>query len=99
MEECEVLCNRLAIMVNGELKCIGSSQELTRLHLVGFNIIVRLKQGSSSHEIENVKTHMTTELPCSLVDSNSVSTQPMLLLPSLNLGSFSLIIVLIFRVF
>lgn len=28
MEECEALCTRLAIMVNGELKCIGSLQYL-----------------------------------------------------------------------
>lgn len=28
MEECEALCTRLAIMVNGEFKCIGSSQYL-----------------------------------------------------------------------
>ena len=26
MEECEALCTRLAIMVNGQLKCIGSLQ-------------------------------------------------------------------------
>ncbi|XP_032295539.1 phospholipid-transporting ATPase ABCA3 isoform X3 [Drosophila virilis] len=28
MEECEALCTRLAVMVNGELKCIGSTQHL-----------------------------------------------------------------------
>uniref|UniRef100_A0A8W7Q2W6 ABC transporter domain-containing protein n=1 Tax=Anopheles coluzzii TaxID=1518534 RepID=A0A8W7Q2W6_ANOCL len=28
MEECEALCTRLAIMVNGEFKCIGSTQHL-----------------------------------------------------------------------
>jgi len=28
MEECEALCTRLAIMVNGKLKCIGSPQHL-----------------------------------------------------------------------
>ena len=28
MEECEALCNRLAIMVNGAFKCIGSPQHL-----------------------------------------------------------------------
>ncbi len=28
MEECQVLCNRLAIMVNGTLKCLGSPQHL-----------------------------------------------------------------------
>lgn len=28
MEECEALCTRLAIMVNGRLKCLGSIQHL-----------------------------------------------------------------------
>ena len=28
MEECEALCTRLAIMVNGRYKCIGSPQHL-----------------------------------------------------------------------
>ena len=28
MEECEALCTRLAIMVNGEFKCLGSVQHL-----------------------------------------------------------------------
>jgi ABC-type multidrug transport system ATPase subunit len=28
MEECEALCNRLTIMVNGRLTCIGSPQHL-----------------------------------------------------------------------
>lgn len=28
MEECEALCTRLAVMVNGEFKCLGSTQHL-----------------------------------------------------------------------
>ena len=28
MEECEALCTRLAIMVNGSFKCLGSTQHL-----------------------------------------------------------------------
>jgi ABC-type multidrug transport system ATPase subunit len=28
MEECEALCNRIGILVAGELKCLGSSQHL-----------------------------------------------------------------------
>ena len=28
MEECEALCTRLAIMVNGQFKCLGSIQHL-----------------------------------------------------------------------
>lgn len=28
MEECEALCSRVAIMVNGQFKCLGSPQHL-----------------------------------------------------------------------
>lgn len=30
MEECEALCSRLAIMVNGRFRCLGSTQHLKR---------------------------------------------------------------------
>jgi len=34
MEECQVLCTRLAIMVNGTLRCIGSAQHLKNRSLL-----------------------------------------------------------------
>uniref|UniRef100_A0A1A9X391 ABC transporter domain-containing protein n=1 Tax=Glossina brevipalpis TaxID=37001 RepID=A0A1A9X391_9MUSC len=45
MEECEALCTRLAIMVNGELKCIGSTQHLKNKFSKG--LILKLKVRSS----------------------------------------------------
>lgn len=33
MEECEVLCNRLAIMVNGSFKCLGMSDFANKKYL------------------------------------------------------------------
>lgn len=30
MEECDALCTRLAIMVNGRFRCLGSTQHLKR---------------------------------------------------------------------
>ncbi|KAL7744177.1 hypothetical protein ACLKA6_009151 [Drosophila palustris] len=41
MEECEALCTRLAIMVNGEFKCIGSTQHLKNKFSKG--IILKIK--------------------------------------------------------
>ncbi|XP_017465331.1 PREDICTED: ATP-binding cassette sub-family A member 3 isoform X3 [Rhagoletis zephyria] len=41
MEECEALCTRLAIMVNGEFKCIGSTQHLKNKFSKG--LILKLK--------------------------------------------------------
>ena len=38
MEECEALCSRIAIMVNGTFKCIGSIQHLKNRYLLACEI-------------------------------------------------------------
>ena len=48
MEECEALCTRLAIMVNGEFKCLGSTQHLKNKFGEGFLLTVKLKRFSSN---------------------------------------------------
>ena len=42
MEECEVLCTRLAIMVNGEFKCLGSTQHLKNKFSEGFFLTIKI---------------------------------------------------------
>ncbi|XP_059614826.1 phospholipid-transporting ATPase ABCA3 isoform X2 [Phlebotomus argentipes] len=44
MEECEALCSRLAIMVNGEFKCLGSTQHLKNKFSKGYILVVQLKR-------------------------------------------------------
>jgi ABC-type multidrug transport system ATPase subunit len=44
MEECEALCNRIGILVRGELKCIGSSQHLKHRYGRGFQIDVSVDE-------------------------------------------------------
>ncbi|KAG5682373.1 hypothetical protein PVAND_011729 [Polypedilum vanderplanki] len=43
MDECEMLCNRLGIMKNGELKCIGYIQKLKEKFGKGFSLMVKMK--------------------------------------------------------
>ncbi|XP_069761376.1 phospholipid-transporting ATPase ABCA3 isoform X2 [Narcine bancroftii] len=43
MEECEVLCSRLAIMVNGEFKCLGSPQHLKSKFGSGYTLLVKIQ--------------------------------------------------------
>jgi len=43
MEECEALCTRLAIMVNGQLKCLGSTQHLKAKFGTGYILIVKVR--------------------------------------------------------
>ncbi|KAL5235297.1 hypothetical protein ACI65C_002707 [Semiaphis heraclei] len=43
MDECEALCNRLTIMVDGVMKCIGNIQYLKNRYGQGFTIMVKLR--------------------------------------------------------
>ena len=51
MEECEALCDRLAIMVNGQFQCFGNIPHLKNKFGQGFTILVKLQKGSA--DIEN----------------------------------------------
>uniref|UniRef100_A0A1Y1MCM6 ABC transporter domain-containing protein n=1 Tax=Photinus pyralis TaxID=7054 RepID=A0A1Y1MCM6_PHOPY len=44
MEECEALCTRSAIMVNGIFMCIGSTQHLKTKFSEGYTLIVKMKK-------------------------------------------------------
>eukprot|EP00048_Salpingoeca_helianthica_P013329 m.199157 g.199157 ORF g.199157 m.199157 type:complete len:2398 (-) comp15490_c4_seq8:19-7212(-) len=49
MEECEALCTRLAIMVNGRFRCLGSVQHLKHRFGRGFQLKLKVK-----HERDNI---------------------------------------------
>ncbi|XP_029356365.1 ATP-binding cassette sub-family A member 1 [Echeneis naucrates] len=46
MEECEALCSRMAIMVNGRFQCLGSVQHLKNRFGDGYTVILRLSDSS-----------------------------------------------------
>uniref|UniRef100_A0A182M226 ABC transporter domain-containing protein n=1 Tax=Anopheles culicifacies TaxID=139723 RepID=A0A182M226_9DIPT len=54
MEECEALCTRLAIMVNGEFKCLGSTQHLKNKFSKGFLLTVKVARGSAEAQQKRV---------------------------------------------
>ncbi|XP_058062386.1 phospholipid-transporting ATPase ABCA1 [Anopheles bellator] len=45
MDECEELCDRLSIMVEGRLRCIGFIPQLKQRHGDGFNLLLKLQDG------------------------------------------------------
>ena len=47
MEECEALCSRLGIMVNGQFKCLGSIQHLKTRFGSGYSLNIRCLEGRS----------------------------------------------------
>jgi ATP-binding cassette, subfamily A (ABC1), member 3 len=50
MEECEALCQRIGIMVSGELKCVGSSQHLRHRFGNGYQLDARLRSERDQQE-------------------------------------------------
>ena len=43
MEECEALCTRMAVMVNGRFQCLGSTQHLKDKFGAGYSLIIKLR--------------------------------------------------------
>jgi ATP-binding cassette subfamily A (ABC1) protein 3 len=60
MEECESLCSRIAIMVNGEFKCIGSNQHLKSRFGKGFNLLTKVQDKAC---LPDLQTFLREHLP------------------------------------
>ncbi|XP_039277621.1 phospholipid-transporting ATPase ABCA1 isoform X2 [Nilaparvata lugens] len=56
MDECEALCNRLTIMVGGQMKCIGNIQYLKQRFAQGFTAILKIQQMYGQHQLEREST-------------------------------------------
>ncbi|KAK0158992.1 hypothetical protein PV328_009925 [Microctonus aethiopoides] len=72
MEECEMLCNRLVIMVGGEIVCVGASQQLKQRFGAGYNIHVKLASTyQQNSDVETIKQRIVAKLNCNLIDENT----------------------------
>ncbi|XP_070186023.1 uncharacterized protein [Littorina saxatilis] len=65
MDECDSLCSRLAIMVNGQLKCIGSPQHLKNKFGEGYTVVLHL-QGLSNNRYSVAESFMA-QFPGSII--------------------------------
>ncbi len=63
MEECEALCNRIGIMTNGRLQCLGTSQHLKSKFGKGYQVAVKATIGSEAA----VKAFVLAQFPSSTV--------------------------------
>uniref|UniRef100_A0A8C8JYT6 P-type phospholipid transporter n=1 Tax=Oncorhynchus tshawytscha TaxID=74940 RepID=A0A8C8JYT6_ONCTS len=61
MEECEALCTRMAIMVNGRFRCLGSVQHLKNRFGDGYTIILRV--AGPDPDLRPVMEFIEKELP------------------------------------
>ncbi|ELU10176.1 hypothetical protein CAPTEDRAFT_219516, partial [Capitella teleta] len=65
MEECEALCSRLAIMVNGRFRCLGSTQHLKNRFGDGYTVSIRVKGPDFTREVDAVSRFMMRSFPSS----------------------------------
>jgi ABC-type multidrug transport system ATPase subunit len=65
MQECEALCQRIAIMVSGKLRCLGSSQHLRAKFGQGYTIAVKFKRSqlTDAAYLESVRSHLEAGIP------------------------------------
>ncbi|MCI4378826.1 hypothetical protein PGIGA_G00219950 [Pangasianodon gigas] len=61
MEECEALCTRLAIMVQGQFRCLGSLQHIKNRFGTGFTVKMYLT--SASCDVDAITTFMQEHFP------------------------------------
>lgn len=75
MEECEALCDRLAIMVNGQFKCLGGPQHLKNKFGKGFTVIIKLKRNRKEiiQDMDSVKKFFFSKFQdCTIKDEHMV---------------------------
>uniref|UniRef100_A0A8D2LMX0 P-type phospholipid transporter n=1 Tax=Varanus komodoensis TaxID=61221 RepID=A0A8D2LMX0_VARKO len=65
MEECEALCTRMAIMVNGRFRCLGSVQHLKNRFGDGYTIVVRI--GGAAPDLKPVQDFFEMAFPGSML--------------------------------
>ncbi|XP_036594650.1 ATP-binding cassette sub-family A member 3-like [Trichosurus vulpecula] len=68
MEECEALCTRLSIMVNGQFKCIGSPQHLKSKFGSGYTLLAKVKSDIQKDNMEEFKLFIKETFPGSVLE-------------------------------
>jgi len=64
MEEADALCNRIGIMVNGAIECLGTSSHLKTKYGDGFQLEIKLKDtGNSEEALNKLKSFITEQYP------------------------------------
>ncbi|XP_058249175.1 uncharacterized protein abca12 [Hemibagrus wyckioides] len=71
MEECEALCTRLAIMVQGQFRCLGSLQHIKNRFGSGFTVKMYLT--SASCDVDSITTFMQQHFPSTFLKDHHSS--------------------------
>ena len=61
MDECEALCSRVCILVNGELQCLGSTDMLKHKYAPGVKLMIKLNPETITPESRDVVVQYVRE--------------------------------------
>jgi ABC-type multidrug transport system ATPase subunit len=62
MEECEALCARIAILVGGRLRCIGSAQHLKSRYGDGYQVMLKIADLKPNNDPEQKELEVVQEV-------------------------------------
>ncbi|XP_046522805.1 phospholipid-transporting ATPase ABCA3 isoform X3 [Equus quagga] len=68
MEECEALCTRLAIMAQGQFKCLGSPQHLKSKFGSGYSLQAKVRSDGQQKVLEEFKAFVDLTFPGSILE-------------------------------
>ncbi|XP_036135798.1 ATP-binding cassette sub-family A member 17-like, partial [Molossus molossus] len=68
MEDCEALCTRLAIMVQGQLKCLGSPQHLKSKFGSGYSLRAKVRSVRQQEALQEFKAFVDLTFPGSILE-------------------------------
>ncbi|CAH2037508.1 unnamed protein product, partial [Iphiclides podalirius] len=68
MEECEALCSRLTIMVNGRFQCLGTPQHLKNKFSEGFTLTIKIKIDEDETPNDNTIMEMKNFINCNFTN-------------------------------
>ena len=71
MEECEALCTRLAVMVNGRLRCVGSAQHLKNKFGDGYTLNVRMRADAAPRDVTALQQFVARRLPTATLKAST----------------------------
>ena len=75
MEECEALCTRMAIMVNGRFQCLGSAQYIKAKFGEGYSLIMKLRVRKADQESSAASLEAKTRALMDFVDRTFPGSQ------------------------
>uniref|UniRef100_F1N096 ATP binding cassette subfamily A member 16 n=1 Tax=Bos taurus TaxID=9913 RepID=F1N096_BOVIN len=70
MEECEALCTRLAIMVKGKFKCLGSPRHLKNKFGNIYTLTAKINIGDNEDKLEQFKEFIETNFPGNIINQD-----------------------------